>query len=96
VSRSKANKYAQTRLKEFSKCLDKLAKNQVCDTMKRDFKVDKARLKLEAAIDAQCPSDNDVANVAWCGTTKANLKTCLVSQTVSSTEATLTTIYGPH
>jgi hypothetical protein len=90
----KAGKYAQTRLKQYAKCFDKVNKGQTCDEAKRDDKVDRAKTKLEEAIDDTC-SDNQVANVGWCGTTVANLKTCLVSQLDSQTDQALATIYGP-
>jgi hypothetical protein len=92
-AQKKANKYAQTRLKQFAKCNDKINKGKICDTVKRDQKVDQARLRMEAAIDDFCTEDN-VANVAWCGTTKANLKTCLLNQLNDATDDALTAIYG--
>lgn len=89
----KAGKYAQTRLKQFAKCNDKINKGKTCDTVRRDAKVDQARVRMDGAIDDFCTEDN-VANVAWCGTTKANLKTCLLNQLNDSTDDALTAIYG--
>jgi hypothetical protein len=90
----KAGKFAQTRLKQFSKCNDKINAGKTCDTGKRDQKVTQAQGQLEGVIDDFC-TDDAVANVAWCGTTKANLKTCLVSQLTAQTDTALATIYGP-
>jgi len=94
-AQKKGAKYAQTRLKQFSKCEDKINAGKTCDTAKRDAKVASAQAKLESTIDAFCPNDDAVANVAWCGTTIANLKTCLVAQLDAQTDAALATIYGP-
>jgi hypothetical protein len=93
-AQKKAGKYAQTRLKQFSKCQDKVNAGKTCDTAKRDAKVASAQTKLESAIDAFC-TDDAVGNVAWCGTTIANLKTCLVNQLDAQTDAALASIYGP-
>lgn len=94
-AQKKAAKYAQTRLKQFSKCNDKINKGKPCDTAKRDQKVNDAKVKMDTAIDTFCTSNDQVANVAWCGTTIANLKTCLLSQLNASTDAALANIYGP-
>ncbi len=93
-AQKKAAKYAQTRMKQYAKCFDKVNKGKICDEAKRDAKVDKAKVKLEAAIDSSC-IDDQVANIPWCGTTVANVKTCLVAELDTETDAALATIYGP-
>ena len=93
-AQKKAGKYAQTRLKQYAKCFDKINKGQTCDEAKRDEKVGRAQTKLEEAIDDFCTNDQ-VANVPWCGTTVANLKTCLVAELDAQTDQALATIYGP-
>ncbi len=93
-AQKKAAKYAQTRMKQHAKCFDKVNKGKICDEAKRDMKVLKAQTKLEAAIDNFC-IDSQVANVPWCGTTVANLKTCLVAELDAETDAALATVYGP-
>jgi len=93
-AQNKAGRYAQTRLKQFSKCNDLINRGKICDTVKRDQKILMARTKLEMTIDLYC-TDNQVANIDWCGTTTANLKTCLVNQLNTSTDAALLAIYGP-
>ena len=94
-AQKKAAKYAQTRLKQFAKCNDKINKGKPCDTAKRDQKVLDAKNKMDFAIDTFCTDDDQVANVAWCGTTIANLKTCLLAELNESTDATLAAVYGP-
>ncbi|MGH7787114.1 MAG: hypothetical protein ACRERC_09640 [Candidatus Binatia bacterium] len=93
-AQKKAGKYAQTRLKQFGKCNDKINAGKTCDTVKRDQKVTDAQGTLEGAIDDFC-TDDAVANIAWCGTTLANLKTCLVNQLNAETDDALAVIYGP-
>jgi hypothetical protein len=93
-AQKKAGKYAQTRLKQFAKCNDAINKGKTCDTAKRDAKVSQAQMKMDEAIDDFC-TDDTVANIGWCGTTVANLKTCLLAQLDASTDAALATIYGP-
>ncbi len=90
----RAGKYAQGRLKTYGKCLDTISAGKVCDTVKRDAKVAAAQTKLETTIDAYC-TDDQVANVAWCGTTVASLKACLIAQLNTQTDAALAAIYGP-
>jgi hypothetical protein len=90
----KAVKYAQKRLKAFGKCRDDINKGKDCDEVKRDGKVSQAQQKMDTAIDDFCSNDQ-VANIAWCGTTVANLKTCLLAELNASTDEALTAIYGP-
>jgi len=91
----RAAKYALQRLKQFGKCIDKVNKGKTCDEAKRDLKVDKKKIQLEGAIDRFCTSDSQVASIPWCGTTIANLKTCLVAELNTKTDQALATIYGP-
>jgi hypothetical protein len=91
----RASKYALQRLKQFGKCNDLVNKGKTCDEAKRDEKVDKKKVQLENTIDQFCTSDDQVANAPWCGTTIANLKTCLVAELVAETDQALATIYGP-
>ena len=93
LARKKATKYSATRVKEYSKCLEKIAKGDVCDTVKRDQKVNNAKTKLEQTIDTTCSNDQ-IANVNWCGTTIASLKACLVAEIDAATTDTITAIYG--
>lgn len=79
---------------KFAKCNDAINKGKTCDTAKRDAKVSQAQMKMDEAIDDFC-TDDTVANIGWCGTTVANLKTCLLAQLDASTDAALATIYGP-
>ena len=91
----KAAKYGSARLKQYAKCRDVTNNGGTCDVLKRDTKVNSAKMKLEKAVDDFCTDDDQVANVAWCGTTIANLKTCLVSQINASTDSAISSIYGP-
>ncbi len=92
----KAINYARARLKQTAKCIDSINKGKVCDTVKRDQKINKAKTKMEDKIDQFCLTDEQVANIAWCGTTIAGLKTCLDDEIVSTTDAAIAAMYGPQ
>lgn len=93
-AQKKAVKYGRTRLKEHGKCRDAINKGSTCDTVRRDDKINRAKTKLEQAIDDNC-TDVAVANVGWCATTVAGLKTCLVDEIDDGTDQALNAIYGP-
>jgi len=96
IVQKKAAKYAIMRVKQIGKCIDLVNKGKICDEAKRDQKIARAKTKMDDKIDQFCTSDDQVANIPWCGATIAGLKTCLDTQIVSSTDATIAAMYGPQ
>jgi len=87
-------KYGQVQLKLNAKCRELVAAGKTCDEVAFQTKIDGYWAKAVLKIDEYC-TDDRVANVAWCGTTVASLKTCLQTETDDAVAATILALYGP-